>query len=142
MKTDRTKGDFTGTHADLTYKIIEVFFAVQNELGVGFVESVYQAAMVLALRQLGYSALEQASIPVHFRGELIGMFRADILVEDLVILELKVAEQVTTQHEGQLLNYLRATRIEVGLVLAFGEKAMHRRVFMSNERKSSRSPRS
>lgn len=126
---------FSGLHAALTHKIIGVFYAVQNELGIGFVESVYQSAMVLALRQAGLEVAQQAAISVEFRGEMIGTFRADLIVNNLVILELKVAEQVTPQHESQLVNYLRATRVEVGIVLAFGENARHKRVYLANRRK-------
>ncbi len=127
--------EFTGLHAELTQQIIGVFYAVQNELGVGFVESVYQSAMVLALRQDGLRVTEQTPISVQFRGQVIGQFRADLMVNSLVLLELKVADVVTRQHQGQLLNYLRATSIEVGLVLAFGNKARHQRVYMPNTAK-------
>lgn len=91
--------------------------------------------MCIALRQEGLSVVEEMAVAVHYRGELVGAFRADIVVEGRVILELKTAEEITKSFEAQLLHYLRASTIEVGLLLAFGEKARFKRVAMTNDRK-------
>src|SRR5437016_2155538 len=99
---------------ELTGKIIGVFFGVYNELGSGFLESVYEAAMQIALEAAGLRAGRQIPIDVWFRGQKVGEFRADLLVEDTVILELKAARMLEQVHEAQLLNYLRATEIEIG----------------------------
>jgi len=122
-------------HADLTKKIIGVFYDVYNELGFGFLESVYQRAMAMALRQAGLGVECEKSIPVWFRGELVGDFFADLLVEAAVILELKAASDIALAHEAQLLNYLRGTAIEVGLLLNFGPKAQVKRLAFDNQRK-------
>ena len=106
-------------HRDLTEKIIGVFYAVYNELGHGFLESVYEQALALALVQAGLNVQRQVPVVVWFRGQKIGDFRADMLVEGLV-LELKAARTIDQAHEKQLLNYLRATDVEVGLLLNFG----------------------
>ncbi len=129
-------GEFQGEHAQLTERIIAVFYAVANELGFGFVESVYRRSMAIALRQAGLKAQEEAPVRVLFRGQDVGTYYADIVVEDLIILELKSAEEITKTYELQLLHYLRSSNMEVGLVLAFGQRAKFRRVVMSNDRKS------
>jgi GxxExxY protein len=105
-----------------------VFFGVANELGSGFLESVYRRAMCLALREAGLRVEEEASLEVWFHGQSVGMFRADIIVEGFVLLELKTAEEITRQFEAQVLHYLRASTVEVGMVLAFGTKARFRRL--------------
>src|SRR5262249_34847533 len=114
-------------HEELTGKIIKVFYDVYNELGYGFLESVYQNAMVLALRAAGLQAEAQKPIEVWFRGAQVGEFAADILVESLVMLELKAARTLDSSHEAQLLNYLRATNVDVGLLLNFGPKPQLKR---------------
>lgn len=123
-------------HRELTQKIIGVFYEVYNELEHGFLESVYQKAMVTGLRDAAIKAAQQAPIMVRFRGELIGDFRADLLVEGAVILELKAASGIEPAHEAQLLSYLRATDIEVGLLLNFGPKPQFKRLVFDNERKN------
>jgi GxxExxY protein len=122
-------------HSDLTKRIIGVFYDVYNELGYGFLESVYQKAFALALRQAGLRVEVQRHIPVHFRGELVGDFFADLLAEAVVILELKATNELAPIHEAQLLNYLRATDVEIGLLLNFGPKPQVKRMVYSNERK-------
>lgn len=122
-------------HADLTQKIIGVFYEVYNELGQGFLESVYEAAMVKALRDVGLRAERQWPIEVRFRGEVVGEFRADVLIEGRVIVEIKAARALESAHEAQLLNYLRATSIEVGLLTNFGPKPEFRRFAFANNRK-------
>jgi GxxExxY protein len=125
-------------HGELTQKIIGVFYDVYNELGHGFAESVYQKAMLIALAQAGLRAEEKAPVKVWFRGHCVGNFEADILVEGLVFLELKGCKAIDPGHESQLLNYLRATEVEVGLILNFGPKPEFRRFAFDNIRKASR----
>ncbi len=107
-------------YADLTDRILACAFEVSNELGIGFVESVYENALVVALRQKGLSVAQQVSLPVLFRGENIGQFFADLLVEDSIILELKSAKSIIPEHEMQILNYLRVSKKPVGFLLNFG----------------------
>lgn len=122
-------------HSDLTEAIIGVFYEVYNELGHGFLESVYEEAMYRALLARELNVNRQVAVPVWFRGERIGEFYADLLVGHAVIVELKAARALDSSHEAQLLNYLRATEIEVGLLLIFGPKPVVRRLVFSNERK-------
>jgi GxxExxY protein len=126
------------THADLTEKIIGVFFDVYNELGHGFLESVYEEALGIALTETGIGVQQQVPIKVWFRGRSIGDFKADMLADGKVLLELKAARGIDIAYEKQLLNYLRATDIEVGLVLNFGVKAEFRRFAFENRRKEIR----
>lgn len=116
-------------HADLTEKIIGTFYDVYNELGHGFLESVYENAMFIALKNSGLECEVQAPIKVHFEGHVVGEFRADIVVADKVILELKAAKTIDDAHIAQTLNYLKATSIEVGLILNFGSKPEFKRLF-------------
>ena len=125
-------------HAEVTGKILAIFYEVYNELGYGFLESVYEKAMALALTAAGLRAERQHAIPVWFRGQPVGDFAADLLVEQLVIVELKAARDLDSAHEAQLLNYLRATDVEVGLLLNFGPKPQVKRFLFDNERKNSR----
>lgn len=122
-------------HKDLTEAIIGVFYEVYNELGHGFLESVYEKAFDLALRSKGLDVLRQIDVPVWFRGQKVGDFVADILVNKCVLLELKAARTLDTAHEAQLLNYLRATEIEVGIIFNFGIKPEFRRLVFENSRK-------
>ena len=127
------EGEFRGELWELTERIVGIFFGVANELGCGFLESVYRRAMCVALREAGLKVEEEAPIEVWFHGHSVGLFRADIIVEGVVLLELKTAEEVTRQFEAQVLHYLRASRLEVGMVLAFGAKARFRRLSMKND---------
>lgn len=123
---------------DLTGEIIRVFYEVYNELGFGFLESVYEKAMIVALDQNQLSCRRQVPIKVFFQKVEIGHFFADILVENVIILELK-AGPIKPEHEFQLLNYLRATNIEVGLILSFGkEPKFIRKVFSNSKKKNLR----
>lgn len=130
----------TYPHRDLTERIIGAFYDVYNELGFGFLESVYHKSMVLALTAAGLRADYKAKLPVYFRGEPVGDFEADVLVERAVILELKAADDFCPAHEAQLLNYLKASAVEVGLLMNFGPKPRLRRLAFSNDRKRSRPP--
>ena len=107
-------------HSELTEKIIGVFYEVYNELGHGFLESVCEGAMAIGLEQAGLRVERQVPIAIWFRGHNIGVFFADLVVEGVVILELKCARNIDPAHEAQVLNYLRATTIEIGLLLNFG----------------------
>jgi GxxExxY protein len=125
-------------HGDLTDRILKVFFEVYNEQGFGFLEGVYERCMVIALEEAGFRVERQKLIPVYFRGQLVGEFCADLVVDGLVILELKAAKALDGSHEAQLLNYLRATQIEVGLLLNFGPKPHIKRLIFDNPRKALR----
>ena len=125
-------------HSDLTEKIIGVFYDVYNELGYGFLESTYAAAMIVALEQCSLAVARQVAVPVWFRGRKIGPYFADLIVERCVLLELKAARCIEPAHEAQLLHYLRATEIEIGLLLNFGLHPQFRRLIFDNERKKIR----
>jgi GxxExxY protein len=125
-------------HKELTYKIIGVYFDVYNELGHGFLESVYQRSLGLALESAGLAVRHYVKIPVWFRGQRVGMFEGDMLIEDLVLLELKTARCLDRSHYAQLLNYMRATDIEVGILLNFGLKPEYQRLVLDNESKTNR----
>lgn len=122
-------------HDELTKRIIKVYYQVYNELGYGFLERVYQNAMFLALKQEELEVVAQKKIDVWFRGYKVGEYFADLLVEDLVIIELKAAECLVEENEAQLLNYLRGTNIEVGLLFNFGKKADFKRKVYDNHLK-------
>jgi GxxExxY protein len=123
-------------HENITEQIIKTYYEVYNELGYGFLERVYQNAMILELKNKGLNVESQKMIKVHYKGLLVGDYFADIIVENLVILELKASEVLVHENELQLLNYLRATDIEVGLLLNFGKKAEFRRKIFTNDRKN------
>jgi len=128
-------------HRDLTDKIIGVFYEVYNELGFGFLESVYENAMVIALEEKGLKVERQVLIPVWFRGRPLGTFAADLVVECAVILELKAVTRLIEAHVAQLMHYLRATQIEVGLVMNFGQQPEFKRRVYENARKGSADPK-
>ena len=126
-----------GKHADLTEKIIGAFYKVYNTLGYGFSEKVYENALAHELRKLSLKVEPQARIVVYYDGEIVGEYQADLVVNGVVIVELKAVRQLADEHEAQLLNYLKATPIEVGLLLNFGPKAEIKRKVYDNERKGS-----
>ena len=135
----RITADFRGLiHSELTREIIGVFYEVYSELGHGFLESVYEQALGIALAEHGISFQRQIAVPVWFREHQVGDFRADLLIENKVIVELKVGRAIEPAREKQLLNYLRATQIDVGLLLNFGPSPQFRRVVFDNERKKIR----
>jgi GxxExxY protein len=125
-------------HSTVTEKIIGVFYDVYNELGYGFLESTYAEAMVIALNQSGLRAIREVPVSVWFRGKKVGQYFTDMVVENAVLLELKAARSLESAHEAQLLHYLRATEIEVGLLLNFGLRPQFRRLLFDNERKKIR----
>lgn len=106
---------------DLTEKIIGACLEVSNELGAGFLESVYEKALLIALAERGLKAQTQVPLAVRFRGQIAGEFYADILVENRVIIEVKAVKSLSGEHEAQLINYLRATGLKVGLLVNFGK---------------------
>lgn len=134
-------GEHGFKHGEITRKIIRVFYDVYNELGYGFLESVYEKSLQIALIEMGLQAVRQIDIPVNFRGHSVGEFSADLLVEGCVLIELKAARNIDSSHEAQLLNYLRATNIEVGLVLNFGLTPQLKRLIYDNPRKLIRANR-
>ena len=123
-------------YAELTEKIIGIFYDVYDELGYGFLESVYEESLVIALREAGLEIERQ--VPVWFRNHKVGEFRADLLVEGEVLLELKSARRLESAHEAQLLHYLKSTEVEIGLLLNFGIRPKFRRLLFDNERKKIR----
>ncbi len=123
---------------ELTQKIIGVFYEVYNELGHGFIESVYETAFEIALTSSHIPVLRQIEVPVWFRGRKIGDFTADMLVDKCVLIELKGGRGLDRAHEAQLLNYLRATQIEVGMLFNFGLKPEFKRMVFDNSRKQVR----
>ncbi len=125
-------------HEELTEKIIGIFYDVYNELGHGFLESVYEEAMYRAMTSAGLRVRRQAAVPVWFRGDQIGEFFADLVVEEAVIVELKAVHHLDSAHEAQLLHYLRATEMEVGMLFNFGSQPKFQRLAFSNDRKSIR----
>jgi GxxExxY protein len=125
-------------YADVSEKIIGAFYDVYNELGHGFLESIYEESMLIALRQLGLNVNRQVPIPVWFRGQKVGDFRADVCVDHCVLLELKCAKNLDPAHEAQILHYPKSTDIEIGMLLNFGLKPQFRRLIFDNERKKIR----
>jgi len=122
-------------HKDLTEKIIGVYYDVYNTLGHGFLERIYQNAMELRLKKAGLVVKVQDPIHVHFDGQIIGEYYADLVVEEKVILELKASQQLTAEHQAQLVHYLKATDYEVGLLLNFGPHPEVLRKIYENPRK-------
>jgi GxxExxY protein len=122
-------------HEELTERIIKVFYSVYNELGHGFLESVYEESMAVCFRENGIRFSRQCAVPVWFHGQRVGEFRADFMVEDAVLLELKALHSLDAMHHAQLVNYLNATECEVGLLLYFGPKPQIHRRMLDNDRK-------
>ena len=122
----------------LSKEIIGAFYRVHTALGYGFLEKVYENALAYELKKLGFDAEKQVPIKVYYEGIEVGSYTADILVNDLIILELKVAEAIQPEHEAQLLNYLKATEYDVGYVLNFGKKATFIRKVFDNDIKHPR----
>jgi GxxExxY protein len=123
-------------HQELTDKIIKTFYDVYNELGYGFLEKVYQNSMFLELIARGFFVEAHKQIKVYYKGKVVGEYYADLVVNGVVILELKAHECILQAHENQLINYLRGTDKEVGLLLNFGPKPEFRRKAFTNSRKN------
>lgn len=120
-------------HQELTKKIIACFYKVYNTLGYGFLEKVYENALLIELQNNNLRCSKQFPIKVYYEDVKVGDYYADIIVEDAVILELKAAESLCEEHEYQLINYLKATDIEVGLLLNFGKEPEFKRKIFSND---------
>ena len=118
-----------------TRKIIKAFYTVYNTLGYGFLEKVYQKALLIELRKMGLYCQEEYPVRVYYDEELVGDYRADIIVDNCIIIENKAAEGLAEENEFQLINYLKATEIEVGLLLNFGKKPEFKRKIFTNDRK-------
>jgi GxxExxY protein len=129
-------------HVDLTRRIIKVFYEVYNELGFGYLESVCENGLTLALLEDGLAVQAQTELTVWFRGRPIGRFKADLIVDGAVLVELKCARARVASYEAQVLNYLRATELEIALLLNFGPKPAVRRFVFENKRKRSLNLRS
>jgi len=134
MSADRAS---TLKHKDLTDTILNAFYKVYNTLGYGFLEKVYENALAIELRKRGLAVVQQVPINVYYEGVVVGEYVANMLVDGKVIIEGKTADAVAGEHEAQLLNYLRATEIEVGLLLNFGPKPEFRRKVYETARKKS-----
>ena len=122
-------------HSDITNVIIKAYYNVYNKLGFGFLEKVYENSMMIELKNLGLRCEKQMPIKVYYDTETVGDYYADIVVEDVVIIELKAAKSLCEEHEIQLVNYLKATNVEVGLLLNFGKEAEFKRKVLTNEYK-------
>jgi len=122
-------------YKEMTEKIIAIFYRVYNKLGYGFLEKVYENAMLIEFRKDGVSVTAQPAIHVMYEGEVVGEYYADIMVENKVIVEIKATKILGIEHEAQLLNYLKATDIEIGLLLNFGPKPEIKRKVFDNHRK-------
>jgi GxxExxY protein len=122
-------------HEDVTGQILAAFYDVYNELGPGFLEVVYQRALAIALAGVGVHAAQEAPYEVRYRGQIVGVFRPDLLVADCVIVEVKSARAIDNVHRAQLLNYLRATALGVGLLLNFGPQPTFARMVFDTARK-------
>ena len=128
-----------GKHKDLTEMIIGACYKVYNQLGYGFSEKVYENALVIELNKQGLDVVQQAAIKVFYEGVLIGEFYADLLVNQSVIVELKAVHHLLDEHQSQLLSYLKASQIEVGLLFNFGPTCQIKRKIFDNARKGSMS---
>ncbi len=123
-------------HKKITDDILKTYYDVYNQLGYGFLEKVYQNAMYFELKSKGYKVEAQKQIKVYFKNQLVGEYYTDLLIEDKIILELKACEVLMNVHVAQLMNYLKATNIEVGLLLNFGEEPEFKRIIFTNDRKT------
>lgn len=120
-------------HSDLTKKIIKAYYNIYNNLGHGFLEKVYEKAMIIELKKQGRECETEKPIDVFYDKICIGSYFADIIIENKVIIELKACEYLIEKHEIQLVNYLKATEIEVGLLLNFGKEVEYKRKVLSND---------
>ncbi|HRF76411.1 MAG TPA: GxxExxY protein [Chitinophagales bacterium] len=120
-------------HKDLTDLIIQAFYKVYNELGYGFLEKVYENALIIELKKIGLLIEQQVKIKVYYDETPVGFYLADLLVESSVIVEIKAAESLCYEHECQLINYLKASNVEVGLLLNFGKKPTFKRKVFSKK---------
>lgn len=122
-------------HSELSNKILKAYFKVFNILGFGFLEKVYENAMMIELRKCHLNCEQQQLVDVYYDGNQVGIYYADIVVDGKIVLELKAAESLVPEHEAQLVNYLRATDMEVGLLLNFGKKPDFKRRVLTDDYK-------
>lgn len=122
-------------HEELTEKIIKAFYKVYNTLGYGFLEKIYENALCIELMEMGFKVAKQKKYLVYYFGHVVGEYNADLLVEELIALELKANEYIVVANENQLINYLKATNLEVGLLLNFGKKPEIKRKLFDNDKK-------
>jgi len=132
-----TQKKFEGKHSDLTGKVLGAFFQIHKEMGFGFSEKVYESALEVLLKVLGMDPERQKEIFVSYHGKVVGEYKADIIVNKVVLLEIKSVEKLIDAHDAQLLNYLKSTEFEVGLLLNFGRQAEFHRKIYDNSRKGS-----
>ena len=129
-------------YEEITEKILKAFYKVYNTLGFGFLEKVYENALVIELIRLGLMVAQQKGINVYYDRIIVGEYSADILVENEIILELKAAESIRNEHFAQMTNYLKATEKELGFVLNFGKKPEYKRMIFTNDIKQSQQAKS
>ena len=122
-------------HQELSAKIIGIYYNVYNELGYGFLEKVYQNAMVIELKSKGFEVEEQKKLQVFYKKNVVGEYIPDIIVNETIVLELKCVEYMVEAHHNQLLNYLKATNCEIGLLLNFGKDPQFIRKILTNDYK-------
>ncbi len=125
-------------HREITDKILSCFYTTYNQLGYGFLEKVYENSLVIELQNSGLLVAQQYPITVVYRDQVVGEYLADLVVENAVIVEVKAVRDLIKEHEAQLLNYLKATQFEVGLLLNFGPAPQHIRKAFENERKQTK----
>jgi len=123
-------------YSEITDKIIKAYYNVYNKLGYEFLEKVYEKVLLIELRKAGINAVNQYMIKVYYDGIEVGNYFSDLFVENVIIVEIKAAEGLAEEHEAQLINYLKATNIEVGLLLNFGNKPSFKRKIFSNNFKT------
>ena len=122
-------------HEEITEKVIRAFYKVYNTLGYGFLEKVYLNAMFIELTSMGFKVAKEKRILVHYFGNIVGDYNTDLIVEEVIALELKANECLVIENENQLVNYLKATNIELGLLLNFGKKPQMKRKIFDNDKK-------
>ncbi|MFV7233943.1 GxxExxY protein [Flavobacterium sp. ZB4R12] len=122
-------------HKSLSDSILKAYYEVYNELGYGFLEKVYQNAMYFELKSQGFKVEAQKQIKVYYKSQLVGEYFADLIIEDSITVELKACECLMDEHKAQLLNYLKATKVEIGILLNFGTTPEFKRLIYTNERK-------
>jgi GxxExxY protein len=125
----------TYLHKDITQKIIKAFYNVYNTLGYGFLEKVYHNALLIELKKVGFNCFSEFPIDVYYEGTNVGKYFTDIIVDEKVIIEIKAKEAICKEHEYQLINYLKATDIEIGILLNFGKNPELKRKIFTNDRK-------
>jgi GxxExxY protein len=121
-------------HRKLTGRIIKAFYEVYNELGTEFLESIYENAFYLVLGENGMTVEKQMPITVYFRDKIVGNYKADLLVEQKVLIELKAIRTILPEHEAQIINYLKATKVDIGLLMNFGNKPEFKRFIFDKKR--------